>query len=85
MRFLRFYLIILLTLVLCACSSAGAQSDDYIKQSQAVHPIVVPAGAIRPMQKPYYRIPRVPAQVSNGPMSLVPPGSKVKNKEVNTL
>ena len=77
MRFLKFFSIIMLAFVLCACSRMGAQSDEYIKQSKAAHPIVVPTGAIPPMQKPYYRVPPVPVQASNIPMSLVPPGSKV--------
>ena len=79
MRFLKFILLILLASVLSACSSVGAgvRSDDYIKQSHAVHPIVVPAGAVPPKQKPYYRVPPVPVQAMNAPGSLVPPGSNV--------
>jgi len=79
MRFIKFFPIIILAFLFSACSGKGPgmHSDDYIKQSQSVRPIVVPAGVTRPMQKAYYRVPALSRQTENAPMSLIPPGSRV--------
>lgn len=79
MRYIKFFPIIILAFLFSACSGKGPgmHSDDYIKQSQSVRPIVVPAGVTSPMQKAYYRVPALSRQAENAPMSLLPPGSRV--------
>jgi len=79
MRFLKFVPLLLLAVLVSACSTTGSgvHSDDYIKQSQSVHPMLIPAGVAMPKQKPYYRVPAVAVRSGNASPSLLPPGSKV--------
>ena len=77
MRFIKYFFPVLIVGTLSGCTGHGMHSDDYIKQSAAVHPIVVPAGAIPPEQKAYYRVPSVSVRAHAGTMSLLPPGSNV--------
>lgn len=70
------YLICLFSLVVAvALAGCASHSEDYIKQSKVVRPIVVPQGvAVKPGQN-YYAVPLGRTQTVTTSPSLVPPGS----------
>lgn len=69
--------LVLLGLCLTACSRVQRNEAMY-QQAKAIPPIVVPKGATRPIQQPYYPIPKTAQLGSNTKPSLIPPGSQIQ-------
>lgn len=77
MKLLKVFILSLVTLTLTACVGArySTKKNNYIKMSKTLHPIVVPAGAMAPEQKPYYLVPKGSVHVvARKAPSMKPPG-----------
>ena len=76
MKFCKILLLLFLAVVATACSDArySTKKGNYLKQSKVLPPIVVPAGAAAPEQKPYYSVPTKAVSVTKEQVpSLKPP------------
>ncbi len=75
MRLFVLLSVFLMGVFLSACSTLGMKnhSNDYVKNSQEISPIMIPANASLIKKKTYYVIPSVQSAVGSHSVSLKPP------------
>ena len=78
MRRVVILLPMLVGLCLLSCSSMTSRSDAYLTAPKG-QKLVMGAKQNSPMQQPYYPIPRVNVTGHPGSVSLLPPGSKIRD------
>lgn len=78
MRYFKLTLIVAMAVLTTSCSRYKQNEDLYTK-AHGDHKIVVPAGAVAPVQEPYDPVPGVAAaERPLGNRSFVPPGSHIQ-------
>lgn len=72
-------LIIIFTsvLMLSSCAHMNYSQKHYQKYVGTVSPVIVPKGLALKKGEPYYQVPKITTSAPAGPVSLIPPGSKV--------
>lgn len=82
MYLFRFIIVLITLAAVSSCMRWDLRHSDheYLTQEQIIHPIIVPPGISMPSEQQLYAVPNIPVPAKRRPVSLIPPGCKMKGK-----